>query len=72
VGHHRFANIDIKLVGKVIEKTGTTGPGPKAPEPDETDVRAKIIKALDKLDIGGGYELVDLDIRRYVSTPDKS
>jgi hypothetical protein len=65
VAHHRFAKITIELVGKIKE----TGAAAAGPEPNETDVRNKINARLNNLDIGGGYELVDIDIKKYQKTP---
>jgi hypothetical protein len=68
VGHHRFAKINIQVNGKVKE----TAAAAKPPEPDENDVKAKIKAKLENLDLGGGYQLVDVDIKNYQKTPDNS
>jgi len=66
VGHHRFAKINIQVNGKVKGAAAANAP---APEPNESDVRAKIKTALENLDVGGGYQLVDVDVKKYEKTP---
>jgi hypothetical protein len=64
VSFHRFAKMTIELSGKV------KGPHTAGQEPNEADVKGKVRAALEKLDIGGGYELVDVNIKKYDKTPE--